>query len=142
MGFIPDLSDVEEAKTMPAGNYDTTIESASVVPNNAGDGDNIVVDVSIDGHDEAATIRNWIPVPQESDPKDKFLNKARALKRFCSAYKITIVENPEELAASMPGACGNVELTVEEYKGNMNNKLKLPKFSSDTTGKGSPPKRG
>lgn len=142
MGFIPDLSDVKEAAAVSAGRYDTVIESAVAGPNKAGDGENILAMIGIEGNDEAATVRHYIPIPQESDPKDKMLNKARALKRFCAVYKIPELSNSEELAASMVGARANVELTVEEFEGNQNNKLKLPKFSTDTAGKGSPPRRG
>lgn len=147
MPFINmNINDAQEAKPVPAGRYDLTIAACEVKLTKEHQRPQFRAQISIDGHDDAPNIFEYVAIPSPDDDAKAQSFKALLLKRFCSLFKVTVSDagfDPEDLALQMVGATANCELKQEEYEGNVSNKLVIPRLSEEkgAAGRGAPPKR-
>ena len=133
-------NDYQEPKPVANGRYDVTVGSAELTQSKAGN-DMFKLRIEIDGNDEAPPVFENLSIPYPGCAQIIGLQ----FNRFMAVFKVKLPDggfDPDELAVELVGKRANVELTQEEYNGNVTNKIKLPKLSSEpTAGKGSPPKR-
>ncbi|HEX6826448.1 MAG TPA: hypothetical protein VF077_09050 [Nitrospiraceae bacterium] len=151
MSFINiNLNQAEEAKPVVAGFYDLTIAAAEKKFTKENK-PQFRVQIAIDGHDDAPNVFEYVPSPDpDLDTDKKSLDfKVLLLARFCRLFKIPVSDegyNPDDLVQQMVGCTARAELKVEEYEGNLSNKLVVPRLTEEkgvagAAGKGSPPKR-
>lgn len=147
MSFINvNLNAAEEAKPVTPGFYDLTIAAAEVKQTKENK-PQYRVQISIDGHDDAPNVFEYVPIPSpELDEKRALEFKTLLLARFLRLFKINVGNDGfdyEDLAQQMVGATARGELKIEEYEGNTSNRLIVPRLQEEkaSVGKGSPPKR-
>lgn len=139
-----DLGGVQESKPVPAGRYSLTIASVEEAKSQKGL-PQLVVQIGIDGHDDAPNLRHYVSLPSPGDEKGPM--KALFLKRFLQAFKIPH-SGMEFDTDDFPGARADLDLSLSEpdENGNVYNRLQLPKAVDDGVPAGGrkappPPKR-
>lgn len=119
------IDDVQEDKPVPEGEYTLVITDVKEKNNEDGSLKNLLVICEIQGHDGAANVLHNISMPQPADDAEKVTNKMKFIKRFISLFNIKTDGGKLNLQ-NFPGAKAKAMLTLEEYQGNVSNKIKLP----------------
>lgn len=147
MPFIPmNLDETQEAKPVPQGRYDVTIDSCEEVPTKKDPSKTqFKLLIKIDGHDDAPPIFHYQGIPTEND------FKALLLKRFLKMFGVSYDPagfDTEDLAMKLIGArASNAEVRQKEYEGTISNELVVPPLKGEEgpqhagKGAGKPPKR-
>lgn len=127
MSFInlrKDINEVKEPETVPEGMYNLAIEKAMEKNNDQGvlTGINVILDVQ--DHLEAAAVFHHVSIPQEDDEETTADFKYRFMKKFLDTFGIPYSKKGFDLADFI-GAGAKVKLTLENYQGDISNKIKL-----------------
>lgn len=129
------LGDVTEPKAVPAGRYGLTVTTAEKRnAKEAGKGDNIEVNIGIDGHLDAPNVRHFISLPHPNDDPKKANFKMLMLKRFLVQFGIP--HNDDGFAVEdFAGATAQGELGLsdpeESKSGDIYNRLKLDRLPTE-----------
>lgn len=132
-----DFDKAIEPQPMPAGRYPLQVTAAKVAESKAGK-PQIVASLGFVGGSEeeqnAPNITHYISLPSDEDEPKSANFKVLLLKRFLVLFNVPFDSgriDVEGLAYNMLGANANaeVELTEPDDKGNVYNRLKLPRIS-------------
>lgn len=126
-----DIESITEPKAGPEGTYGLIVTQVNEKQDENGGlkGLSIIHEVSTApvGVDpsEVSNVFHFISIPQQSDDQEKVKNKLLFLKRYLAVFGIPM--NGSKLDPnSFIGKTASVQLTVDEYQGNITNKIKLP----------------
>lgn len=148
------FDDVHEPAPLAKGRYPTQITGAQVKQTGANSkrpgSDQIVVTIGFTGpspeEQNAPTMSHYISLPHPDDEAKTNNFKVLQLKRFLTVYGISFNSGGfdlEETCFSMIGNEANIEVELSEPddKGNVYNRLKLPRIQEGAVGGGrySPP---
>ena len=128
MSFInlgKDINEVKEPETVPEGMYDLTIEKvmdAKTDDDGNLKGINIIIDIA--GELDAKAVFHHLSLPVEGDDDTKVDFKLRFIKKFLETFKIPFDKKGFD-QANFPGATAKCKLVLDEYDGQVSNKLKL-----------------
>ena len=128
MSFIDtgiNFEEVVEDQPVPEGEYNLVIEDVKEKMNDDGNLKNLLVIISIEGHDNAANVLHNISLPLPGDDAEKVSNKAKFIKRFLQLFSIPTKGGQLDLT-QFSGKRAKAFLTQEEYQGTISNKIKLP----------------
>lgn len=137
------LAAIEESKPVPAGaKYNLLISEVEQGNSQAGN-PQLIVQIGIEGHETAPTLRHYISLPKAGDDPSKANYKGLLLKRFLTLFSIPFSGDDFDTDA-FPGARANAELGLDE-SGDFN-RLILPRIrgegSRGATAAVRPPKQG
>lgn len=125
MSFInlgKDINEVKDPETVPEGMYDLAVTKVMEKKNDHGDltGLNIIIDVV--GYVEAQDVFHHLSLPVDGDDEEKVNFKLRFLKKFLEAFDIPFDKKGFDMASLM-GAQGKCKLGLNEYQGQVSNKI-------------------
>ena len=93
----------------------------------------LTIQIEDPDYPDAKLVGHWLTFPTEDDKENeprKFAMLARGINRFNALFGVTPAEdgiNTEDYE----GAKGRCVLTTEEYNGELNNKLRLPRIRGE-----------
>ena len=127
MSFINlegDITKIKDPETVPEGIYDLAITKVMEKKSDQGDltGLNLIIDVV--GYVDAAPVFHHVSLPVEGDDEEKANFKLRFLKKFLEAFDIPFDKKGFD-EASLMGAQGKCKLKLDEYQGQVSNKIIL-----------------
>ena len=123
MSFIEmALGEAKEKEVVPEGQYTLIVEDAELIEED-GRG-RVLVRLSIDGMPNAKSVFHSISLTSPEDDPEKRNTKLLFAKAFCEAFDISFEANGFALE-DFPGSRGEVHLIQDEYKGVVNNRIKL-----------------
>lgn len=121
------FGDTKPQVTMPEGEYDLRIASAEMEQSKNIPGQvNILCRVTFDDNEEAAAIFHRIVGIGPEDDKDKIQNKLRMGLGFLELFGIEAQANGFDLEALAGATAEGVSVGVEEYEGQVRNRIKVP----------------
>lgn len=151
MSVIPvNFDDVQEPQPAPAGRYDLVITGAELAktgPNSKNPGSpQFKVSIGLPDELNAPNLTQYISLPSEFDDKRSSDYKQLLLKRFLIMFKVPFSNteiDTEKMAMDMVGctATGEVQLTDPDDKGNVYNRLVVPRISTEASGPSKAPGR-
>lgn len=119
-----DITKIKDPETVPEGVYDLVVTKIMEKKSDQGDltGLNLIIDVV--GYVDAADVFHHISLPVEGDDEEKVTFKLRFLKKFLEAFDVPFDKKGFDQAALM-GASGKCKLGLNEYQGQISNKINL-----------------
>ena len=127
MSFINlegDITKIKDPETVPEGMYDLAVTKIMEKQDGQGSltGVNLIIDIV--GNIDAADVFHHISLPVEGDDEEKANFKLRFLKKFLEQFDIPFDKKGFDLANLM-GAQGKCKLGLNEYQGQISNKIIL-----------------
>lgn len=133
--FIPiDLTAAQESKPVPAGRYDLIITAIPEETKTKEKGKpQLVVNLSIVGHDTSPNVRHYMGLPAEDDEPRAREFKVLLLRRFCELFSIPFTAQGFDLNDFVGASASSVELGLSEpnESGDVYNRLVVPRMRGE-----------
>ena len=127
MSFInlgQDINEVKDPETVPEGMYDLAVEKVIEKKDDNGDLKGLSLILDIVGNIDAAPVFHYLSLPVADDEEDKATFKLRFLKKFLETFDVPFDKKGFDEATLM-GASARCQLVLDEYNGQVSNKIKL-----------------
>lgn len=136
MPHIPvNLNDAVESKPVKPARYNLTITQVDETVTKEKGTPQLLVNIAVDGHDDAPTIRHYMSLPTNGDEPKSASFKILLIRRFCSLFSLPYDDSGFDTDA-WPGATANMaEVTLSEpdANGNIYNRLNVPRLREEAT---------
>jgi hypothetical protein len=128
--FAQDLEDRE----VPKGIYDLRLVKAEYKLTKKGDNHGMSLAFKIEGEagEKAKLVNLFLTVPKDGEEASTNRMRMREIKRLLTVLGVDFSDgfDPETQTADLVGlTASNVTLDVEEYEGEMQNRLRLPRLT-------------